>query len=188
MDFTYEGTLVPTRIEYFCFVFHKINRRKTSPKACTITHVYVNSLLTIFIFILDASVEGQYTVQCINRVTGWSRCTTNKWKIKLSSFSSGSLLISRTSVSSFCGQAVPLDTQWNKNIMISAGPRPWDKVGEEGKGLQKKFFQSSKPVRHRVVTMSFSCRESEIVGREFNSEKVLLLYSFISYENSQNSC
>lgn len=65
-----------------------------------------------------------------------------------------------------------------------------------GEGLQKNVFgpqsglkKGARPVGHRVVTMLFSCRESEIVGGQFNSEKVLLLYSpFISYENSQNSC
>ena len=65
-----------------------------------------------------------------------------------------------------------------------------------GEGLQKNVFgpqfalkNGAKPVGHRAVTMLFSCRESEIVGGQFNSEKVLLLYSpFISYENSQNSC
>ena len=75
------------------------------------------------------------------------------------------------------GQAVPLcliHNENNKNIMITARSRPWDKGG--GGGLQKTFFgpqfgpqNGAKPGGHRAVTMILSCGESENVGREFNS-------------------
>ena len=73
-------------------------------------------------------------------------------------------------------------------------PDPDLEIG--GGGGEKKIFSPqfglknwAKPAGHKAVTMIFSCRESEIVGREFNSETVLLLYScYIFYENSQNSC
>lgn len=58
-----------------------------------------------------------------------------------------------------------------------------------GEGLQKNVFgpqfalkNGARPVGHRAVTMLFSCRESEIVGGQFNSEKVLLLYSSAFFE------